>query len=262
MKTPSGTKEWAPHSANIFDGCIHDCRYCYAHAMKKRFKQLNGFEWQEEQLRLDPRTVEVSRKSGRIMYPTAHDIAPQHLEESIIFIRRQLETGNTLLIVSKPHAECIKRLCEEFEAYKDHMTFRFTIGSVENEVLHFWEPGAPTFEERLESLQIAFALGFATSVSVEPMLEGDLDALVSAVRPFVTGTIWLGKINRLKSILSFNSYKTREILARADALIRSQNDEAIKQLRKKYEGDPKIRFKDSIRKVVGLEFHPDPVMDI
>jgi len=196
------------------------------------------------------------------MYPTAHDITPQHLEEHVIFIRRQLEVGNTLLIVSKPHRECIRRLCQEFAAYKDHITFRFTIGSIENEVLRFWEPGAPRFEERLECLQTAHAQGFSTSVSIEPMLEGNVDELIDAVSPFVTDTIWLGRINRLNSIRAVNGFKQPEILARAGALIQSQNDEAIKQLYNRYKTNPKIRFKESIKNVVGLELQSVAGMDV
>ena len=262
MKTISGTKEWAQHNANILVGCSHDCIYCYARAMKERFDQLDGREWQEEQLKADPLTVRISRKSGRIMYPTAHDITAQHLEESVIFIRRQLETGNTLLIVSKPHPECVQRLCKEFEAYKDHITFRLTIGSVENEALHFWEPGAPTFEERLESLRIGFASGFTTSVSVEPMLEGDIDTLIAAVIPFVTDTIWLGKANRLKSNPTLNGFRDDETRMRADALIRSQSDDAIKRLYNRYRDNPKIRFKESIKKIVGLKRPTEPGLDM
>jgi DNA repair photolyase len=230
--------------------------------MKIRFKQLDGREWKEEQLRVDPQTARISKRSGRIMYPTAHDLTPQHLEAHVIFIRRQLEVGNTLLIVSKPHLECIERLCQEFAEYKEHITFRFSIGSNDNQVLKFWEPGAPVFEERLEALRSAHAQGFITSVSIEPMLEGDVDTLIATVSPFVTDTIWLGKINRLKSILAVNGFKQPEILVRANGLISTQNDESIKGIYERYKENPKIRFKESIKKVVGLDLQSEPGMDL
>jgi DNA repair photolyase len=153
-------------------------------------------------------------------------------------------------------------LCEEFASYKDRITFRFTIGSTDNEVLKFWEPGAPSFEERLISLIHAHQNGFVTSISIEPMLEGDIDALIAAVSPFVTDTIWLGKINRLKSILAINGFKQPEILVRAYALIKSQNDDAIKQLYIRYKDNPKIRFKESIKKIVGMELQSKAGMDL
>jgi DNA repair photolyase len=262
MKTKSGTKEWAPFNENIINGCSHDCKYCYARGMKIRFNQLGGREWTEEQLRVDPETAKILKRSGRIMYPTAHDITPQHLEEHVIFIRRQMEAGNSLLIVSKPHVDCVRRLCQEFADNKDRITFRFTIGSIDNDVLRFWEPGAPLFEERLESLQLAYDQGFRTSISAEPMLEGNVDALIDAVSPFVTDTIWLGKINRLKSYLAHNGFTTPEILARAEALMQSQNDEAIRELYDRHKNNPKMRFKESIKKVVGLELQSEAGMDV
>ena len=257
-----GTREWSQSSFNILKGCSHNCFYCYGQCMYKRFKKDDGHEWREERLRIDPLTVKVPKRSGRIMYPTTHDITPKYLDKHIIIIRRLLEIGNTLLIVSKPHLECIVRLCEEFASYKDRITFRFTIGSIENEVLRFWEPGAPSFDERLKCLQIAHAEGFSTSISIEPMLEGDVDALIAAISPFVTDTIWLGKINRLKSILAINGFKQPEILVRADALIKSQNDDAIKQLYNRYKDNPKIRFKESIKKIVGMELQSKAGMDL
>lgn len=262
MNKISGTKEWAESNFNLLDGCSHDCLYCYGHAIKVRFKQLDGHEWCEEQLRVDPRTMKVPRRSGRIMLPTTHDITPKHIEEHVILIGRLLEVGNTLLIVSKPHYECIQRLCEEFAASKGRITFRFTIGSVDNKVLRFWEPGALSFDERLRSLKYAYDQGFQTSVSIEPMLEGDVDALIVAVEAFVTDTIWLGKINRLKSNLTLNGFTTPEILARAEALIAGQNDVAIKALYERHKGNPKIRFKESIKKVVGLELQTKSGMDL
>lgn len=247
---------------NIISGCSHACLYCFAHGMMKRFHRLNGREWNQEELRVDPAQVKVRKIDGRVMYPSAHDITPSFNDEHVAIIGRMLNAGNKLLIVSKPHEVCIRRICEEFAKDKDRITFRFSIGSVNDEVLAFWEPGAPRFEERLACLRLAYAQNFNTSVSIEPMLEDDIDALIVAVSPFVSDTIWLGKINRLKSNLTLNGFTTAEIVARAEALIRSQNDEAINQLYNRHKTNPKIRFKESIKKVVGIELQSKSGMDL
>ncbi|MGD0036752.1 MAG: radical SAM protein [Bacteroidota bacterium] len=262
MKNVTGTKEWAEDNENILNGCSHSCLYCYAHSMAQRFHRLINNEWNQERLKADPRQIKIRKTDGRIMYPSVHDITPPSIDEHVAFIHRLLDAGNKLLIVSKPHIECIKRICEEFEAYKDQITFRFTIGSIDNVVLSFWEPGAPKYEERLECLKIAYSKGFQTSVSLEPMLEGNPDALIASVSPFVTDTVWLGKANRLKSNLKLNGFTQPEILTRADALIESQNDKAIRKLYERYKDNPKIRFKESIKKVVGLELQTEAGMDI
>ena len=33
-KPVSGTKEWACHNVNCYNGCRHDCLYCYAKSMR------------------------------------------------------------------------------------------------------------------------------------------------------------------------------------------------------------------------------------
>jgi hypothetical protein len=53
-----------------------------------------------------------------------------------------------------------------------------------------------------------------------------------------------------------------QILVRADALIKSQNDETIKQLYNRYQDNPQIRFRESIKKVVGIELQSKAGMDL
>ena len=257
----TGTREWAAHSANILNGCSHNCLYCYAHAMSVRFGRLPTGGWKNETLKPGILQKSVVTKKDRVMYPTAHDITPQHLPESIAFIEQQLAAGNHLLIVSKPHLKCVEEICRRFVGQKGQITFRFSIGSIDDAVLSFWEPRAPGFDERLECLKWAHAAGFKTGVSVEPMLEGDIDRLVQAVSPYVNDSIWLGKINRLRGNLTFNGYTTSDVLQRAERLEQSQNDDAIRRLYKTFKSDPKVKFKESIKRVVGLKISSKPGAD-
>jgi len=191
----------------------------------------------------------------RVMYPSAHDIRPEHLQENMEFLSHILEAGNEVLIVSKPHLICIKEICKKFAAYKDKILFRFTIGSADDAVLKFWEPGAPGFKERLECLKWAHKKGFATSVSCEPMLDNNIEKVVKKVSPYVTETIWIGKINHLIGVtgrgrLDFNGHNDPETLAKAHELIAWQSDDQVMKLYALYKDDPKIMWKESIKKII------------
>ncbi len=249
----TGTKEWAERNFNIIRGCCHNCLYCYARGNSTRFKQSSTKSWKDETLRVNVKNVNIPKCSGTIMYPSSHDISPELLDEHIIIIRRLIDAGNSLLIVSKPHIECIQKICQEFSGDKKNILFRFTIGSTDNSVLKFWEPGAPSFDERYECLKLAYKSGFKTSVSAEPMLEGSVDDLITKVSPYVNDAIWLGKPNRLKGILVTNGYNLKEIMTRAEQLIASQDDTAIKVLYKKYKKNPLIKYKESVKEVVGIK---------
>jgi DNA repair photolyase len=251
-RPPTGTQEWAASNVNIQDGCEHDCLYCYAKTMAIRFKRATAASWGKPRLRQHDLDRGFTRRSGRIMFPTAHDITDQNIDECLTVLSRMLAAGNDLLIVSKPRLSCVKRLCEELAQYRTQIVFRFSIGSTDEAVLSYWEPGAPSFKVRLSCLQYAYAKDFETSVSGEPILDGNPDALIAAVHPYVTDSIWLGKINRLRQILPFNCPRDPEAVRRGEALVALQSDKAIRALYNRHRHDPLIKWKDSIKAVAGL----------
>jgi DNA repair photolyase len=251
-RTPHGTQEWAASNVNIQDGCEHDCRYCYAKTMAIRFKRATAASWSKPRLRQHDLDRGFTKRAGRIMFPTAHDITARNLDECLTVLNRMLAAGNNLLIVSKPWLACINRLCAELAPYRSQIVFRFSIGSTDDAVLSYWEPGAPSFRERLASLKTAFLMDFQTSVSGEPMLDSNPDDLIAAVRPFVTDSIWIGKINRLRNILPLNCPYDPETIRRGETLMATQTDTVIRALYRRHRHDSKIKWKDSIKAVVGL----------
>ena len=83
------------------------------------------------------------------------------------------------------------------------------------------------------------------------MLDDNIQDVVEQVMPYVTETVWIGKPNMLKSRLSMNGHNDEETMAKADDLLQSLSDQFIWYLYGKYKGGPKIRWKESIRKVIG-----------
>lgn len=187
------------------------------------------------------------------MFPSTHDITPANLKHYAKVLYKLVAAGNTVLIVSKPHLFCIQYICDNFKDYKKQLMFRFTIGSTNNKTLKFWEPKAPSFIERLMALRYAYKQGFKTSVSVEPMLDTNMEALVRAVKPYVTETIWLGRVNNIRLALSLNVPNNKEAIKKGDDLLKAQSDAWVMQLYKHFRKDRKISWKDSIKKVVGLK---------
>jgi DNA repair photolyase len=219
LRTVFGTQEWAKYSENCIKGCSHDCKYCYAKANAIRMKRKTMDNWKNEEVNGDKLSKGFRNRDGKIMFPTTHDITPDHLDECIYFLGNILKPGNDVLIVSKPHLECIETMCKQLTNYKSNILFRFTIGSADSAVLRFWEPNAPDFEERLASLIYAYDMGYQTSVSCEPMLEGNIDEHIVKVSPFVTNSIWLGKMNHPGERLAHNGSNDAETLARVRQLM-------------------------------------------
>lgn len=249
-QTITGTKEWSNRSLNFQAGCTNNCRYCYAHAMAKRFDQT--VVWSEAAQNQKKVTKKFRKLNGVSMFPTTHDITPDNIDSVLIFLNSLLAPGNKVLIVSKPSLECIRRLCSDLKQYRDQILFRFTIGSTDNDVLRFWEPGAPSFDERLESLKYAHFAGYETSVSCEPMLDERVEDVIAVVSPYITNAIWIGKAKHLRARLKINGFRDSETMDRAHWLKSVQTDDKIMALFERLRCNSLIKWKDSIKNVVGL----------
>lgn len=253
IKHVFGTYEWAVENANFISGCSNNCKYCYSREMAIRFKRKTTENWNIEEINYNQFNRKIKKVDGFIMFPSSHDITPINLPSTIIFLRKLLEAKNNILIVSKPHFEVIQTICNTFQQYKKNILFRFTIGSMNSDILEFWESGAPNYEERKKCLKYAFDRGFETSISCEPMLDNKTVKLVSDLEDFVTDFIWIGKANFLLRRLNMNGITDNETIEKANKLIESQSDANIRLLYRKLKSNSKIKWKESIKKVLNLE---------
>jgi DNA repair photolyase len=175
-------------------------------------------------------------------------------------MKNLLVAGNRVLVVSKPHFECIKTICKMFEQFKDQILFRFSIGACDNRILSYWEPNAPSYNERKQCLIYAHQAGFQTSVSVEPMLDSsNIDALIGELLPYVTHSIWIGKMNHLGRFGKGSDMVLRQAI---DDIKRGQTDRVIKSIYRRYGNNPLIRWKKEIKKVVGIPVPKQNGLDI
>ena len=259
-KKNHGTREWAVKTVNCCTGCSHDCRYCYAKEMAIRFKQVTAAQWPLERIREKDVFKHHKKYPGRVMFPSSHDITDKNWSACVIVLIQLLKAGNEVLVVSKPHYKRIASICAIFKDYRDNLTFRFSIGSCNDKILSFWEPNAPNYQERKEALEIAFNHGFETSVSVEPMLDSaNIDILISELSPYVTHSIWIGKMNHLGRFGKGSDMVLRQAI---DNIKRGQTDGVIKSIYRRYGNNPLIRWKKEIKKVVGIPIPKQNGLDI
>lgn len=259
-----GTREWAVAEINCSMGCPHGCLYCYARYDQVERKGLvNAREWSRcrDLGGEDAKEKQYPLYDGQVMFPAAHDIVPENLERCIATIRGLIEAGNRVLVVSKPHLECIERLCREFYGEREQILFRFTITARDPDILRFWEPGAPDYQERLAALRFCYDTGFATSVSVEPMLHReDVVVMVHELLDYVTHSIWIGKMNKIEKRVSGRS--DRRVELEIERIVGDQSDDRLQQLYDALKNVEKVRWKESIKEVLGLELPRRPGLDL
>lgn len=243
-KNNHGTRQWAVKNINFIKGCKNDCLYCYGKSYGIRFKRNTSDDWKIELVREKDLNMKIPKYKGTVMFSSTHDITPDHLNESIIVLDHILKSGNFVLVVTKPHLECIQRICETFTEYKDKILFRITIGSTDSKILKFWEPNAPSFEERLECLKLAFNMGYQTSASGEPLLDKNVDDLINQLSPYITDTIWIGKPNKLLYHTKLNGHGDPETIEKCNELLSWITDpDFLSNLYSKYKDNPMIQWK-------------------
>ncbi|SLM31144.1 Putative selenocysteine protein (fragment) [Desulfamplus magnetovallimortis] len=241
----TGFREWADKSINIATGCENNCLYCYAKYMANRFGHRDKDDWERCVVR--PKDVDVNRKKvkGLIGFPTSHYILPSIFDDYSKTLLKLLEAGNDVLIVSKPRYDLMKRLCKSIDRYKDQVLFRFTIGAMNNQKLKFWEPNAPTYEERKKSLRHVKKKGFRTSVSIEPMIDSlNIESLVSDLDPYVTEDIWVGIMSNVGRLKRDADKRLKKEIKRIEF---GQSLPQIIDIYKTFEKNPKIKWKDKMR---------------
>lgn len=249
-----GFNEFSQYRISLTSGCPNDCKYCYAKRDAiVRSKTRTVDTWKDVTCRVNILKKNFGKMHGLIGYQSTSDITPEFLNEHIQVIRKLLLDDNQILIVTKPRLECIKRICDEFQSYKDNLAFRFSIGSTDSDILHFWETNASTFEERLECLKYAFAQGFKTSISAEPLLDQDVDKLITELQPYVTDTIWLGRMNSAIYRIKTNGHGDEETIAAAERLIKWQSNKSFWiDVYRKYKDNKQVVYKKSVRKILGI----------
>lgn len=246
----TGTREWSDHSLNIAIGCSHNCAYCYARSNALRFKKVvSDDEWIEERQKPNLGGADKRKYNGIVMFPTTHDITPALRDAAFIALRNLLGAGNRVLVVSKPHWDVIDALTKEFDAWKGgNLALRFSIGTLDDRIAKIWEPGAPDVEERVLALELATIRGFDAGVSMEPYLNAD--AIVEEFRrlkDLSSGTIWIGKMNHIRQRVG--KRVPEEEIQRVE---HGQRDDVVRGIYDALYRNRKVRWKDSIRAVVGV----------
>jgi len=218
--------------------------------MAKRFHRATEETWKNMVIREDFLTKKFRKYPGRVMFPSSHDIVdiPEVKEACLTVLKNLLDADNDVLVTMKPSLNVTKDIVTRFEEFKETMQFRFTITSNNNSILSFWEPNAPSYEERLESLILAYKEGYKTSVSVEPFLDDDPVPLIKDLSPFITESIWIGPMNHMAR----KNIQSKDV-PEYDRIRQAKHMDNLQRIHDELINVPNIRFKDSMKIILGLE---------
>lgn len=231
---PKGrAREYSELACNLYKGCTHGCRYCYAPACMRttgekwhaqaepRPNVLKNLEKDAAKLRGDPR---------RVLFCFLSDpYQPLEREEQL--------TRQALQIVAKYQLNsqvltkgCADLINEDMGLMKDARTqLGITLCFTDDALRQVWEPQASTVEERLTILKTAHQAGIFTWVSLEPVIDpAQALEVIRMAHPYVN--FWkVGKLNHMKEYERAVNWGTflsdaEFLLSRVDAKYYIKND--------------------------------------
>lgn len=203
---PKGmAREYAPLACNLYKGCLHGCRYCYAPACLRMSPE--AF-WAESTLRLDVfNSLEREAKKYRgtnipvLFCFTSDPYQPNEDGSTREALVSMIRSGCRFQVLTKGGMRAVRDIdCFQSNTLFGHehrgpCAFGTTLLFTNDIDRAEWEPNAAPVEDRIEAIRAFHAVGIRTWVSIEPVIDPvQAVALVRSLSPIVDE--WrVGKLN-------------------------------------------------------------------
>ena len=173
--TPSGrAREYAALAANLYAGCAHGCKYCYAPSALRRERE--AFHASPQ-----PRTRIISEFKKDCQKLRGQDIPPvlfsfttdpyQPCDEIHGLTRQGIEllheNGLAVEILTKGGTRAVK----DFDLLTEKDAFATTLTFLNPDQSKEWEPGAALPGSRIEAMKLAHSKGIRVWASLEPVID-------------------------------------------------------------------------------------------
>ncbi len=194
-------REFAALAANLYKGCTHGCRYCYAPAAtftpRDQFTGCVSIRkgWADQIERDCAKLSSIGCKDMILMSFTTDPYQPA--EEKFMVTRRAMEiiSGHRLSVGVLTKGGKIARRDLDILSRNPQNQFACTLTTDIDEESSYWEPGAALPGDRVENLKKAYEKAIDTWVSFEPVVNPE------AVLRLIDTTHWfvnlykIGKLN-------------------------------------------------------------------
>lgn len=209
---PKGrAREYSELACNLYMGCTHGCRYCFAPACMRKSPE----EWHTKvPLRKD--VIALFEKDAKTLTGDKRRILFSFLSDPYQPLeRKERLTHQALELVQRYRLKsqiltkgCADLIAEDIPLMKQaRAQLGVTVCFVDDRLRHEWEPNASTVDDRFQVLKEAHDAKIFTWVSLEPVINPD-QALAVIERASSYVDFWkVGKLNHMKTAEEVNWYK-------------------------------------------------------
>jgi DNA repair photolyase len=166
-------REYSALAANLYSGCNHGCKYCYAPACLRRDRESfykNPAKRKNiiEQLTKDCQELEGKCEERILLCFTCDPY--QELEQELRITRAALELFYIYNLSFQVLTKAGTKAERDFDLYKPGDAFATTLTFMDEKKSLYYEPNAALPHDRIQAIKIAKAQGIETWVSFEPVL--------------------------------------------------------------------------------------------
>lgn len=173
--TPRGkAREYSPLALNLYLGCTHACKYCYAPGCMQKTREAYYAKPAPRSKVIEGLKKELSKQvpKEQILMSFIGDPYTDATDDNSI-TREALEiladSHAPVAILTKAGKKCLKDL-DVFKRFGEHIQIGATLTFDNEKDSLEWEPGAALPEDRLETLRILHENGVRTFASFEPVI--------------------------------------------------------------------------------------------
>ena len=205
--TPAGrAREYSPKALNIYLGCSHGCRYCYApHAIQKSTgtffcnpsPRSDIVSKLEKQLQKEEITEQTLLSFVGDVYCESSDSGSAVRDVLEVLHRHKVPVA----ILTKGGSRCLEDI-DLFRRFGKSIMVGATLTFMDDDKSLEWEPGAALPEDRLSSLGILKNNGIKTFASFEPVIDPSesLKVMRRSIELDYIDLYKIGKLNGMPSV--------------------------------------------------------------
>ena len=197
-------REYSPLALNVYTGCSHMCKYCYAPSclQKTRDAYFRKPEPRKGVIENLKKELAKSRPTEQVLLSFIGDPYCEASDDNAVTrqaLEVLLENKVPVAVLTKGGARCLKDL-DLFKAYVEHIQVGATLTFDNNPDSTEWEAGAASPLERMDTLRTLHREGIRTFASFEPVVvpEQSLELMQRGLDCIITYKI--GKINNYQGI--------------------------------------------------------------